>query len=105
LTIGMHARPHGGLRQTESIMHLLAFLLFGLIVGLIARAIMPGTQRMSAIGTMLLGCVGSLLGGILATLLFGGRWDQPMTAGWIGSILGALLVLALVAGTRRRSII
>jgi uncharacterized membrane protein YeaQ/YmgE (transglycosylase-associated protein family) len=86
-------------------MHLLGFLLFGLIVGLIARAIMPGTQRMGVFPTMLLGCVGSLLGGIVATMLFGGRWDQPITAGWIGSVVGSFLLLALVGGTRRRSLI
>ena len=86
-------------------MHLLAFLLFGLVVGLIARAVMPGTQRMGALATMLLGCVGSLVGGVISALLFGGRWDSPNTAGWIGSILGALLILALVGGTRRRSLI
>jgi uncharacterized membrane protein YeaQ/YmgE (transglycosylase-associated protein family) len=86
-------------------MHLLAFLLFGLVVGLIARAIMPGTQRMGALATMLLGCVGSLVGGVLSAVIFGGRWDSPSTAGWIGSILGALLLLALVGGTRRRSLI
>lgn len=86
-------------------MHLLAFLLFGLVVGLIARAIMPGTQRMGALATMLLGCVGSLVGGVISALLFGGRWDAPNTAGWIGSILGALLLLALVGSTRRRRLI
>jgi uncharacterized membrane protein YeaQ/YmgE (transglycosylase-associated protein family) len=86
-------------------MHLLGFLLFGLIVGLIARAIMPGTQRMSALQTMLLGCVGSLVGGLVGTLLFGGRWDQPITAGWVGSVVGSLLIVALVGGTRRRGLI
>jgi uncharacterized membrane protein YeaQ/YmgE (transglycosylase-associated protein family) len=90
-----------GPKSTESIMHLLAFLLFGLVIGLIARAIMPGAQRMTALTTMALGCAGSLVGGLLATVLFGGRWDQPITAGWIGSILGSLLVLALVGGRRR----
>jgi uncharacterized membrane protein YeaQ/YmgE (transglycosylase-associated protein family) len=85
-------------------MHLLAFLVFGLVVGLIARAIMPGTQHLNVLATMALGCVGSFVGGILATVLFGGRWDQPMTAGWIGSILGALALLAVVSGTRRRSL-
>jgi uncharacterized membrane protein YeaQ/YmgE (transglycosylase-associated protein family) len=87
-------------------MHLLAFLLFGLVVGLIARAIMPGTQRLGVLMTMLLGCVGSFLGGVLSNMLFGGHWDRPGTAGWIGSILGALLVLALTGmGRRRRSLI
>jgi uncharacterized membrane protein YeaQ/YmgE (transglycosylase-associated protein family) len=84
-------------------MHILLFLLFGLVVGLIARAIMPGTQRLSVGATMLLGCVGSVVGGLLVTLVMGGRWDQPMTAGWIGSILGTLLVMSL-AGMRRRSL-
>ena len=85
-------------------MHLLLFLLFGLIVGLIARAIMPGTQRMNAVQTMLLGCVGSLIGGVLGNLLFGSHWDQPVTAGWVGSILGSLLLMAIV-GSSRRSLI
>lgn len=82
-------------------MYLLAFLLFGLVVGLLARAIMPGTQSMGWLATMLLGVVGSLLGGILGNLLFAGDFDRPVAAGWIGSILGSLLLLALLGRTRR----
>lgn len=82
-------------------MHLLGFLLFGLIVGLLARLLMPGRQPMGILGTMLLGVVGSFLGGLVGNLLFGGHWDQPTTAGWIGSILGSLLLLALLGRTRR----
>ena len=82
-------------------MHLIAFLVFGLVVGLLARAIMPGTQSMGMIGTMLLGVVGSLAGGILGNLLFGGQWDRPVAAGWIGSIVGSMLLLAVLGRTRR----
>jgi uncharacterized membrane protein YeaQ/YmgE (transglycosylase-associated protein family) len=82
-------------------MYLVAFLVFGLIVGLLARAVMPGTQRMGVLGTMLLGVVGSLLGGIVGNLLFAGDWDKPVAAGWIGSIVGSLLLLAVIGRTRR----
>ena len=82
-------------------MYLIAFLVFGLVVGLLARAIMPGTQSMGVLGTMLLGVVGSLLGGIVGNLLFHGDWNRPVAAGWIGSIVGSLLLLALLGRSRR----
>ncbi len=82
-------------------MYILFFLLFGLIVGLIARAIMPGKQNMGLFITSLIGMAGSLVGGVLGNLLFGGRWDEPIAAGWIGSVVGALIVLALVGRTGR----
>ena len=84
-------------------MYLIAFLIFGFVVGLIARAIFPGTQRLGIVMTTLLGICGSLLGGIAGNLLFGGHWDQPITAGWIGSIVGALLLLALAGFGRRHA--
>lgn len=84
-------------------MYLLGFLIFGLVVGAIARLVMPGRQPMGMLGTLLLGVGGSFLGGLLGNLLFGGRWDHPVTAGWIGSVLGSLLLLALM-GSRRRHV-
>ena len=83
-------------------MYLLAFLIFGFVVGLIARAIFPGTQRLGLLMTTVLGVAGSLIGGILGNMLFGGHWDRPITAGWIGSILGAMLLLAIAGRGRRR---
>lgn len=88
-------------------MSILLFLVFGLIVGLIARAIMPGDQRMGWIATTILGVIGSLLGGFLAQLVFAGRVGEPVAAGWIGSIIGALVVLAIgmkVMGPRLRGV-
>ena len=74
---------------------ILAWILFGLVVGLIARALMPGTQPMGWIGTILLGIVGSFAGGLIASVFTG---SEPMSpTGWIMSIIGAIVVL-LVAG-------
>jgi uncharacterized membrane protein YeaQ/YmgE (transglycosylase-associated protein family) len=84
-------------------MYLIAFLIFGFVVGLIARAIFPGTQRLGLLMTTLLGVAGSLIGGIAGNLLFGGRWNEPITAGWIGSIIGAMLLLALAGRGRRHA--
>lgn len=85
-------------------MSILGFLVFGLVVGLLARLLMPGRQPIGLLGTMLLGVGGSFLGGIVGNLLAGGRWDHPVAAGWIGSILGSLLLLALMGMRRRRAI-
>jgi len=82
-------------------MYLVGFLIFGLVVGFIARAVMPGRQHMGLLATMLLGVAGSFLGGLLGNLLFSGRWDHPSTAGWIGSVLGSLLLLAVLSRSRR----
>ena len=84
-------------------MHFIAFLVFGLVVGLVARALMPGRQKLGVILTSLLGMAGSLLGGFLGIMLFGGRPGEPIAAGWIGSIIGALLLLGIAGGTRRAS--
>ena len=84
-------------------MSILLFILFGLIVGFLARAIMPGKQSMGFVATALLGIVGSFLGGSVANLLSHRPVLQLQSAGFIGSVIGALAVLALVmlAGRRR----
>ena len=81
-------------------MYILFFLLFGLVVGLIARAVMPGKQNMGLVLTAIIGMAGSLAGGIVGNLLFGGRWDEPIAAGWIGSVIGSLLLLAVFGRSR-----
>ena len=88
-------------------MAILMFLVFGLIVGLIARALMPGNQRMGFVATALLGVLGSFLGGFAVQLIYGHSVTEPVTAGWIGSIVGALVVLAIgmkVMGPRLRGV-
>jgi uncharacterized membrane protein YeaQ/YmgE (transglycosylase-associated protein family) len=79
-------------------MGLILFLVFGLIVGFIARAIMPGAQKMGMLATMLLGVVGSFIGGFIGALLTDSRVLDFNTAGVIGSIIGALIALAVAGG-------
>jgi uncharacterized membrane protein YeaQ/YmgE (transglycosylase-associated protein family) len=83
-------------------MSIILFLVFGLVVGLLARAIMPGTQKMGLGMTALLGCAGSFVGGFLASLLTHESVSDLNTAGIIGSVLGAIAVLAIVGGMSRR---
>ena len=84
-------------------MGLLWFLVFGLFVGFLARAIMPGRQSMGLLMTSALGMVGSLLGGFVGSLISHEEVTRVHAAGLIGSVLGALLVLGLVGmGGRRR---
>lgn len=85
-------------------MGLITFILFGLIVGLIARAIMPGRHSMGLVATALLGIAGSFVGGLLGSIIRGARAGHVFdlqTSGIIGSILGALLVMFLVGMTGR----
>jgi uncharacterized membrane protein YeaQ/YmgE (transglycosylase-associated protein family) len=84
-------------------MGLLAFVLFGLIVGLIARSLMPGPEAMGLVATALLGITGSFVGGLIGSLIHGGHVLDLNAAGIIGSILGAMLVLFLVGLKARRS--
>ncbi len=90
-------------------MHIIAFLIFGLIIGLIARAIYPGRQPMGWLATAVLGMIGSLVGGLIGHAIWGshsatnGTWDLT-PGGWISSIIGAILVLFVwlaVTGRRR----
>jgi uncharacterized membrane protein YeaQ/YmgE (transglycosylase-associated protein family) len=84
-------------------MGILVFIVFGLIVGLIARALMPGRQSMGLVMTALVGMGGSFIGGLLGNLISGRNVLDLTTAGFIGSIIGALLLLlALGAAGRRR---
>lgn len=87
-------------------MSLLLFLVFGFVVGLLARALLPGRQSMGLIMTTVLGIVGSFLGGLLGSLISGEEVTRLHPAGIIGSVIGAIVVLAIVgmAGRRRVSV-
>lgn len=66
-------------------------LVVGLIVGLIARAIMPGSQNLGLILTTILGIVGALVGGFLGQAL--GLYAEGSQVGLIASVVGAIIVL------------
>lgn len=74
-------------------MGILSWILFGLIVGALAKLVMPGKDPGGIIVTMLLGIVGSLLGGFIGQAM--GLYASGQGAGWLMSILGAIIVLAI----------
>jgi uncharacterized membrane protein YeaQ/YmgE (transglycosylase-associated protein family) len=72
-------------------MSIIWMLLVGLIVGAIAKLLMPGRDPGGFVVTMILGVLGSILGGFLLGLILPGRGMGA--AGLIGSVLGAMLLL------------
>ena len=74
-------------------MEIIRLIIFGFVIGVIARFLMPGPQPMGIILTTVLGVAGSFVGGYLGHLLHGGEDGCWQPAGWIGSIIGAALLL------------
>lgn len=74
-------------------MGILAWILFGLVVGVIAKLLMPGRDPGGFIVTMLLGIAGAVVGGFIGRAM--GFYGANEGAGWIISILGAIILLAL----------
>ena len=74
-------------------MHIIWMLVIGLVIGALAKLVMPGKDPGGIIITMLIGVAGSVLAGMLGQSV--GWYAQGQSAGFIASILGALLLLAL----------
>ena len=83
-------------------MGILSWLIFGVIAGLVGRAIMPGTNAMGFVGTTLLGIVGSFLGGLVASAIYRYPFGEFHPAGFVGAVIGALVVLLVAGGTLTR---
>ncbi len=83
-------------------MGLLLFILFGFVIGLIARALMPGDQPMGVPMTIGLGVAGSFIGGFLVSLATNHRVTDSHAAGLLGSVVGALVVLFVASSLFRR---
>lgn len=82
-------------------MGIISMIIVGFIVGLLARAIMPGDQKMGWIMTAILGIVGAFVAGYLGQAM---GWYVPGEgAGWIGSIVGAIVVLFIYGLVSKKS--
>ena len=83
-------------------MSIIGTIIVGFIVGLIARAVKPGNDRMGIIMTTLLGIAGAFVARFLGQAM--GLYGPNDPAGWIASVIGAVLLLfvfAMVRGRRR----
>jgi uncharacterized membrane protein YeaQ/YmgE (transglycosylase-associated protein family) len=84
-------------------MSILLWILFGLIVGVIAKLLTPGREPAGFIVTTLLGIAGALVGGFLGRAL-GIYPSYQSTGGFLMSIVGAVIILAIYhAATSRRT--
>lgn len=79
------------------IFNIIGWVVFGLIVGAIAKFLVPGNDSNSILNTILLGIAGSFVGGFLGNLLFGSKGENAARyGGWIMSIIGSILLLFLI---------
>jgi uncharacterized membrane protein YeaQ/YmgE (transglycosylase-associated protein family) len=86
----------------EEQMAILGWILFGLVIGALAKLVMPGRDPGGIIVTMLLGIAGAVLGGFIGRAM--GWYGEGEAAGWVVSFLGAVALLALYRMfTRRRT--
>ena len=76
-----------------SMLSLLGTLLVGLVVGLIARAVKPGDDKLGWIMTALLGVAGSFLASYVGAAM--GWYAQGAAAGWFASVIGAVVLLVI----------
>jgi uncharacterized membrane protein YeaQ/YmgE (transglycosylase-associated protein family) len=83
-------------------MAILSWIVFGLVIGIIAKLLMPGKDPGGFIVTILLGIAGALVGGFVGRAM--GLYSQGQSAGWIMSILGAIVLLAIYRMLVRRRV-
>lgn len=85
---------------------MIGFLVFGLVVGLVARLIVPGRQHLGIVVTLLLGVIGSVIGGVVANLLGTGDVFELNVIGSVVAIAAAVVLIAMgeqAGGVRRRA--
>lgn len=85
-------------------MEVLGTILIGFLVGLVARFLKPGNDRMGIILTTIIGILGSFIGAYLGQAV--GLYEVGEPAGFIGAVVGAIILLALIkalTGGRRNA--
>lgn len=80
------------------IIDIIGFLVFGLIVGAVARLIKPGKQNLSILGTLLLGVAGSVIGGLVASFFGTGDIFELNILGAIVAFVAAVLLIGVAEG-------
>src|SRR5690606_28264922 len=89
-----------GSSRREGALHMIGFIVFGLVVGVIARLLVPGRQRLGLGMTLLLGLVGSVIGGVVANALgTGDIWELNV----IGSLVAIAAAVVLITIGERTS--
>jgi uncharacterized membrane protein YeaQ/YmgE (transglycosylase-associated protein family) len=84
-------------------MHIIGWILFGLVVGIVAKFLMPGRDPGGFVITALLGIVGALVGGFVGRAL--GWYREGDAVGFFMAVIGSIIVLALYRFTIGRTAI
>jgi uncharacterized membrane protein YeaQ/YmgE (transglycosylase-associated protein family) len=82
-------------------MGILGWIVFGLVVGIVARLLMPGRDPGGFVITIILGVVGALLGGFVGRALGWYREGDPV--GFVMAVVGAVILLAIYRMVARRT--
>ncbi|SPM42641.1 Uncharacterized membrane protein YeaQ/YmgE, transglycosylase-associated protein family, partial [Mycobacterium numidiamassiliense] len=80
------------------ILHIIWLIVLGLVVGLVARLVVPGKQPMGWVATALLGIIGSYVGGTLGSIVFPPhQFDihPPIQHSFLGALVGAVILLVI----------
>jgi uncharacterized membrane protein YeaQ/YmgE (transglycosylase-associated protein family) len=78
-------------------MGIIAWVILGLLAGLIARAVLPGNDHVGVIATLVIGIAGALIGGFISELLgFEGLGTFFEIRTWVIAVAGSMLLLLLV---------
>jgi uncharacterized membrane protein YeaQ/YmgE (transglycosylase-associated protein family) len=79
-------------------MQVLGLILIGIVIGIVARLVLPGRQRIGVVMTILLGIGGALVGGIVASAIGEGDIWELNAIGTIVGIVAAALLIAIAEG-------
>ena len=82
---------------------ILGLILVGLVIGVFARLIVPGKQRLSMLATLLLGVAGAIIGGFLASLIGRGDIFELNFVGFVLAVVAAVLLIGVAEGISGRS--
>ena len=100
VAVPLVAAKGDSIRLDADIGSILGYVIVGLIVGLLARMLVPGRDPIGLLGTLVIGVVGAVLGGWLAGAFF----KETSGVDWLASIgVAIVLVLLVRSGSRRRA--
>ena len=83
-------------------MHILGWIVFGLVVGIVAKFLMPGRDPGGFIVTAILGIVGAVVGGFAGRLI--GLYGEGDPVGFIMAVVGSIILLAVYRFTVGRTV-
>ena len=86
----------------EPLWNILLWIVFGLIVGTLARFLLPGRQSMSLVMTTVLGIAGAFVGGFISSLVFDGHVAEFRSTHLIFSIIGAVVLLIVYSSLQKK---